>query len=364
MIHIPLSLYPHFIHPILKLLALLGIDAEHEDGTQCRPWAFYYPFANISVTTFECSIVCPRHLVEELFIPILERLDSEAQSAVSISRDDFVAIQVGGSGTAAAQRVLDLTAPLALAGISIFFITSYYSDFLLVPQRSRHTVVSALESQGFAFERRSSGFEQMTNVASPLHNRRQKSSSSGFDFHLQTPATPPPASIAEWQVKTFATLKRNKVVPNLDATLTLASAGGHRADRAMQARLTHYLTAAFLETPPPRFLSLTMTDTDSASITPDRALLRLFPNAGADTLLFSDELTVPIVLDLRGLPDASAGIVCGVAGRLLEHMHAQHGAVGFNMSYLSTAKAGNVLVREDEVEDALAALRAVQAVDP
>lgn len=115
---------------------------------------------------------------------------------------------------------------------------------------------------------------------------------------------------------------------------------------------------------------------------------------GGEVLLLSDEVMVPISLDLRGLPDESTGIVCGVAGRLLERMYSAErkgyldrmggvngkvngangvngvgarweGSVGkgFNMSYLSTAKAGNVIVREDEVDDALEALREIEGVE-
>lgn len=347
---------------------MIGVEGFDDEGLPRRPWAFYYPFANISVTSIECSIVCPRHLVQELFLPIISNLSESAQSQISISKDDYIVISVGGSDVEAGQRVLDLTAPLALAGISIFFITSYYSDFLLVPQKSHHAVVTALEDRGFAFEKRPNGYAQMTNVSSPVsHHNRQKSSTSGYDFNFPMPNTPPPSTVGEWQTRTFATLQRNNVVPVLDTTLTLASAGGHRADRATQAQLTHYITASLLSTPPPRFLSLTLTDTDSISLTLDRELLSIFPNRGADILLFSDEITIPIVLDLRNLPDESAGIVCGVAGRLLERMQQSDPRLegarphGFNMSYLSTAKAGNVIVREDEVDEALEALREIES---
>ncbi|KAG8628354.1 hypothetical protein KVT40_004227 [Elsinoe batatas] len=422
LIHIPLKLYPHFIQPILQLLALVGVDEEDEHGLPRRPWAFSYPFANISVTTIECSIVCPRHLITELFTPIIYSLSSSAQSEISISRDDYVVIAVGGEGTEAGQRVLDLTAPLALAGISIFFITSYYSDFVLVPQKSRSTVVTALESQGFAFEPQPNGHSQMTNISSPLHahhhktphspsishHRHHSSTSSngthpnGFDFFprpaSRSPTTPPATSIHEWQLRTFALLRRSAIHPVLDTTLRLASAAAHRADHGTQARLTHYITAALISPITPRFLSLTLTDVDSLSLTMDRELLRLFPGdssmgfsgragEGTEVLLLSDEVTVPIILDLRGLPDESTGIVCGVAGRLLEAMgggergewvgrNGVNGGtnggmngqglggkgMGFNMSYLSTAKAGNVIVREDEVGEALEALREIEAV--
>ena len=170
-VHIPLHLYPHFIQPILRLITYSkSSDEVDEYGPPRRKWAYSFPFTNISVTTIECSVVCPRSLVEELFVPLIGRLDAKAKQAVIISNDDFVVIQVGGEGMEAGQRVLDLTAPLALAGISIFFITSYYSDFILVPLNSKQTVIQALEERGFAFEPISNGHgANMTNVSSPLH---------------------------------------------------------------------------------------------------------------------------------------------------------------------------------------------------
>lgn len=78
----------------------------------------------------------------------------------------------------------------------------------------------------------------------------------------------------------------------------------------------------------------------------------------------AEETVVPIMFDLRDLPDESTGIVCGVAGRLMERMYkgCGLGGGGFNMSYLSTAKTGNVIVLEDEVEDALDALRELEGL--
>jgi hypothetical protein len=115
-VHIPLHLYPHFIQPILRLLTLAD-GTDEVDGLPRRKWAYPNAFTNISVTTIECSVVCPRSLVDELFKPLIERLDAKAKQAVIISNDDFVVIQVGGEGMEAGQRVLDLTAPLALAGM-------------------------------------------------------------------------------------------------------------------------------------------------------------------------------------------------------------------------------------------------------
>ncbi len=68
---------------------------------------------------------------------------------------------------------------------------------------------------------------------------------------------------------------------------------------------------------------------------------------------------IPITLDLRDLPVESTGIVCGVAGRVVGET-----SEGFQepveMSYLSTARAGTVMVPEEHLHRALDALRGTE----
>lgn len=72
-----------------------------------------------------------------------------------------------------------------------------------------------------------------------------------------------------------------------------------------------------------------------------------------------DDILIPITLDLRGLPLESTGIVCGVASRLVGGTTA--GLEGpVEMSYLSTARAGTVMVAEEEIERAIWALRGAE----
>lgn len=193
----------------------------------------------------------------------------------------------------------------------------------------------------------------MTNLSSPLHGHH-RSTSSASQFDLQPPGTPPPATVAEWQTKTFATLRRNGIEPQVDSTLELRTCAGYRRDdEATQDKLTLGIMKSLLSGP--RFLSITLTETDTVSLTLEKGLLYQFPESGKNILLQDGRTNMTIVLDLRGLPDGSTGIVCGVAGRLIERMADQ--GPPFNMSYLSTAKAGNVIVEKDEVEDVMAALK-------
>ena len=276
---------------------------------------------------------------------------------------------------------------------SLFFITSYYSDFILVPSKSRTAVNHALEERGFVFQQipSTNGYHRangspthMTAIASPslslsTHNRNLSATNSPFDSHFSrasAPGTPPPSSIAEWATRTFNTLHAHSITPKVDPSLRVATCAGHRSDRLTQDRLFSILTQCLISPPPPRFLSITLTDADSTSITVDQEILARWPNQGDGVLLMSEEISVPIMLDLRGLNEQrSTGIVCGVAGRLIERLgtglsgsgnlvrgptgFGSGAGVGFNMSYLSTAKAGNVMVREDEVEEALQALKEI-----
>jgi hypothetical protein len=228
----------------------------------------------------------------------------------------------------------------------------------------------------------------MTNPASPLlhsHSRNNSFMTSSFDSYPPTPMTPPPASVSELQQRTFKLLQTHRITPQvIDPTIQLITCAGikdntpsssyhHRASTthqtSTQALLQHGLLKCLTASEPPRFLSLTLTASDSASLTLEKRLLSQFPAGGEDVLLGKDgPEQVPITLDLRELPLESTGIVCGVASRLVDGMRGRFGGGGsgsngasagggFEMSYLSTARAGHVVVFEDELEDAIEILQ-------
>jgi hypothetical protein len=254
-------------------------------------------------------------------------------------------------------------------------------------------VIHALEDRGFLFEadldEPDSEAGLMTNPASPLlHNHHSRNSSSSFFDHSnypQPPMTPPPASVSELQQRTFKLLQTHKITPQvIDPNIQLVTCAGikdntpsssyhHRASTthqtSTQALLQHGLLKCLTASSPPRFFSLTLTASESASLTLEKRLLSHFPAGGEDVLLGKDgPEQVPITLDLRALPLESTGIVCGVASRLVEGMRGRFGggsnggfsvggSGGFEMSYLSTARAGHVVVFEDELEDAIEILQ-------
>lgn len=100
------------------------------------------------------------------------------------------------------------------------------------------------------------------------------------------------------------------------------------------------LTAALVQQP--RFLSVTLAQDDAPSLLVDKSLLWLFGNSIAGD---TDGDLVPIFLDLVDLPLESTGIVCGVAGKLVDEMRISgESGHGSELSYLSTARAGAVIM--------------------
>lgn len=151
LVHIPQPLYPFFLKPILQILFHevkpldengneIGEDDDDspdleveepepsDDSTFSISTTTKKPhqpsFLNISITPVECSVMCPRTLAEKYFAPLVQQFASETLP-MTITKDDFIAMQVVGEGLEAGQRVLELTSPLAMAGMYVFFLFSF-----------------------------------------------------------------------------------------------------------------------------------------------------------------------------------------------------------------------------------------------
>lgn len=372
LIHIPLPLYYALLQPILRTLLPPG-----SPGPTCRdePEGLLeglsidkkHGFLNISVTPIECSVVCHVSWAKNVFEPAIRHLPRDAVEQVTISKDTYIVFSVSSAGMEAGQRVIDLTAPLAMAGIPIFFITTYYTDFILVPNKDRQTVGQALLARGFSFSADDSAYVAPTSFSST----RSRGPSASSD----PPPSPPPSNVSELQARAFSQLRKRNVVPFIEPGLHLVqcsgkeiprrngyasppngAAGGHHENAWLDnidPKLYVGLVSALVQQP--KFLSLTLAQDDAPSLLIDKSLLWLFGNSIAGDI---DGDLVPIFLDLEDLPLESTGIVCGVAGKLVDEMYddGMPESHASELSYLSTARAGAVILCGDASEGALRAL--------
>ncbi|KAL2179022.1 ACT domain-containing protein [Thermothelomyces heterothallicus CBS 202.75] len=420
LIHIPLDLYSSLLQPILKILLP---PSQNPSQRATGGWTIEdhsHGFLNISVTPIECSIVCNSSWASSVFEPAIHRLPKDQAKTVAISRDTYVALSVYGTDMDAGSRVAELTSPLALANIPIFFITTYYSDFILVPTKDREAVVKTLLARNFVFS---------DDDQSRLVSANPSPTSTAHHPGLGTargraPSNPESQAdtVSDLQQRTFDLLKRRHVTPRIEPGLTLVQCSGIRGAvtpsshpgrsrrgsgapnggcgggggngssgcggggpgwvDTVDTRLYTGIVAALAAQP--RFLSVTLAQDDPPSLLVDKALLKIFGSALVGPMgegWMEEEggeegegALVPIFLDLADLPFEATGIVSGVAGRLVRELNAVAGSggngsagvgvgigLGAELSYLSTARAGAVILGREQAAVALGVLKPLLA---
>ncbi|KAA8899167.1 hypothetical protein TRICI_006383 [Trichomonascus ciferrii] len=261
-------------------------------------------FINVSLTPVECTIVCPTELVDMLFGRQLHL------TGVQVLRDRYLAIQIDGDGLDTGSRVLGVSHPLSAARISIFFLATYFSDYMLVPETAMGRVRAALAEKGFIFSESANSYVSTTYESPSLDYP-----SSMFDTHTTH--------------------------PHVDSSERLLLTGARSADPLVTLAIVKTLVKQ------PKYFSVSNTsgelsflvDYETSHEFPENALL------GSTT-----DFVIPVTLDLRGLPEDVTGIVSGVASKLLQQSDNTN---IINMSYLSTAKSGVVLIAEDNLKTAI-----------
>lgn len=209
-------------------------------------------------------------------------------------------------------------------------------------------------------------------------------SSSTSSAESGPPITPPAQSVPELQSRTFARLQKYGIEPKVDKSLRLILCAGSKDPdpdlaRQLQEDLLQVLMAttpaslpeatARPESPTPkttldfstRFLSLTITANDAISVLLEHSLAERLGSSllGAKQ---EEDVLIPITLDLRDLSMEATGIVCGVAGRLAKETPGDDASPGtqtpspIDLSFLSTARAGTLIVKVNELDRAVAAL--------
>lgn len=220
-------------------------------------------------------------------------------------------------------------------------------------------------------------------------------------YENSAPTTPPAKDIPELQIRTFTKLKKNDISPLVDNGVRLVNCAGSREfDPERDAQLRDDLLQVLIATMPladgacnakplsngdslapkvalasdlnfgAKFLSLTITAGEPISVLMEHRLLGRLGRSllGAKS---EDDALIPITLDLRDLPLDATGIVCGVAGRLAQgstdedeqlDLSPQSGSgpdsdMPVEISFLSTVRAGTVIVRASHLEKAIDALK-------
>lgn len=353
LINVPLALLPHFVYGILHLI--------HSPPD----------FFNVSLTPTSLSIICPVEETRHLFVPILAALKTVA--GATIEEQEYVCMQIDGEGMGDGSRLLELTQPLAQAGVSILFITTYFSDYVLVAATQMKRVRKVLLERGFKFDDdlshsflapNGTTFDDSRDGRSMSRSRSPSPDTFDFEADFEEDGQAEMLSsvdsitdrVAQDQgINTLQFLRQGKVPVTLSKETKLVMVGS-------RCKLSDYilpLTRLFLLAEVPKFFSVTHAPETRPSLLVTKDLLKDF---GIETLLGVEtaEVLIPIMLDLSNLGPAGVlggcGIVCGVVDELMQRAIKKPASLeqllskeDFVMSYLSTVVTGNVLIREQDL---------------
>lgn len=110
-------------------------------------------FLNITANDIELSIFAEEHTLND-FLPIARRdRQHRRQHPIELSYEKWSVLQIDSHSDQAVDnagaRVHELSAPLAAAGISILYQSSYMSDFMFVKESQLQQVLHILAARGF-----------------------------------------------------------------------------------------------------------------------------------------------------------------------------------------------------------------------
>jgi hypothetical protein len=282
-------------------------------------------FINVSITPVECSVICPTELVEILFGDAIKLLGEKLN--VKVLKDEYLAIQVDSDGLDGGDRVLEVSSPIATAKIPLFFLATYFSDYVLVPVAQKDKVTDALQQRRFSYSESTNSYVSMGN-----------SKNQGEDMQYS------PSLIAQ----TFDLFQQTNVSPQFDTSSLLLLTGARTKSREQLANDSIHLTIIKILNSNPKYFSVTIASGSEISFLIDKDMYDIFPD---NTLLGSSfDHVQPVTFDFRHLPEDSTGIVSAVASKL-------RNSYNIPLSYLSTAKSGVVMINEENMQAAIAALK-------
>lgn len=205
-------------------------------------------FMSVAITPDECTVICPSELVSIVFGSALASFNSAKATSKAekarVLKDEYLALQVDGESADSGPKLLELTGPLRAAGFGVFFVPTYFSDYVLVRRSDAVGGGSGVEAL-----LQESGFVYSSSVSAFIATRAT----------TKTPQSPPLTPTATTTTSTQTASTSNPSKSNLFLT-------GLRTH--LHTTTTHLHTSLFLKlitvlSHPPQYLSVSVTDSSS-----------------------------------------------------------------------------------------------------
>lgn len=279
-------------------------------------------FFHIALTPEECTVICSQKLMNQCFLQAVEVCSQLNYKDVQLLPETYLSLCVDSDGdTDASWRILELTKPLSENNISLFFISSYFNNVVLIPYVLKDRVVSILRRKNFEFL-------DISNSYIPAWG----SSPIGTEFNFEQGS-----QFLEKQ--TFQMFHEEGIKPVINYRNPLLLTGSRTCDiHNTILKACKILSATNCI---PSFFGITKADTQCSLLLPRSRKLR--SQLGFESPYIMGSLLdtiIPISIDLSKLEINSTGIVAGLASKLSD--------TGL-LYYLSMARSGVIMIPKENI---------------
>lgn len=281
-------------------------------------------FFHVALTPTECTIICSADLSNRLFDQPLKMCQELGYSDVEILPQQYLSLIVDSDGGfAKSRRILELTKPLSENNVALFYISSHFNDIVLIPSNLKKRVEKILILEHFIFSESSDSYISTYDIG-----------------EKEEPV------LSELYKKTFELLAREDIHPQIHEKHKLLLTGA-RPGEIKYCILKTIKLISLATTSQPSYFAITRTFSNELSlILPKSHKLRSkYGYKSTSTIGSTQDVLVPIAMDLSKLPLNCTGIVAGLANELIIR-----GGNVLEIGYLSMAKSGIILIPDEDLD--------------
>lgn len=320
----PLTLSYESITDLMSLLKQQESEFSNEEYDEEDDFFFH-----VAYTPTECTIICATLAIRRYFDEPLAACKHLGYDDVVMLPESYLTLQIDTEGDFNnSERILELTRPLSAHKISLFFLSSHFTDIVLIPFHLKEQVVRILTKNNFEF----------SDVSKSYVINRELSYDS-----LNSPDTPG-ESANDLENNTLKLFQEAHIKPKIEKKVRLLLTGARPGEvKHSIVKAAQCISAGNV----PDYFAITRTSLNEISlILPGSSRKRSAMGFDYRSIIGSAlDTIIPISIDLTNLPLDATGIVAGLASRILTGIKSIPEAMDtFEMSYLSMARSALLMI--------------------
>lgn len=293
-------------------------------------------FFHIAFSPIECTVICSTDVMKKLFRRPLDVCKALNYDDVKLLDKPYLSLFIDCDRSLDnTPAILELTRPLSDNNITLFFLSSHYSNIVLIPYDSEERVINILTKKNFEFSDVSKSFIASNTEANDDIDGSQIADEKSEDTPL-------------YNISRF--VENGTIVPCINSNVKLLLTGSRSGKVVDTIMKTSKIVS---ERKLPEYFCITRTSFNEVSlILPHSSKKRSIMGFDSKNIIGSvQDIIIPITIDLQKLPLDSTGIVAGLSSKLLEGVKTNTDLYDtFEMSYLSMARSAIMMIPEENLE--------------